>query len=145
MSEQIVEIVTRVLSEAGVSDLLIAVFGAILTYIFGRIGKNVLTDQKKKTAIEIITAAVGALGEVAKTYKQTNSDNKLQPTQKIQLAQTAISNAQQIGNRVGLDILGTLGPELAELAVTEAVKRLKSADINRKANTLPQAVKNLLP
>jgi len=105
---------------------------------------NVLSDQKKKIAREIVMMAVSQLADVAKTYKSTSGDKKLTPEQQTTLTNNAISNAQEIGKNAGIDVVKTLGPEGAELAVKLAVKALKSV-VERKIPTLPADVEKNLP
>jgi hypothetical protein len=138
------ETLLAIIGSPVVSNLLITVVGALLTYVFGKVGTNILSDQKKKIAREIVMMAVSQLADVAKTYKATSSDKKLTTEQQQTLTNNAISNAQEIGKNAGIDVVKTLGPEGAELAVKLAVKALKSV-IERKTPALPADVEKNLP
>lgn len=138
------ETLLAIIGSPVVSNLLITVVGALLTYVFGKVGTNILSDQKKKIAREIVMMAVSQLADVAKTYKSASGDKKLTPEQQTTLTNNAISNAQEIGKNAGIDVVKTLGPEGAELAVKLAVKALKSA-VERKIPALPADVEKNLP
>ena len=137
--------VIAILGSEVVSNLLITAIGTALTYVFSKIGKNVLNDQKKKIAREIIMMAVSQLADTAKTYKKTNpGPDKLTKEQEITLTNNAIANAQEIAKNAGIDIIKTLGPEGAELAVKLAVKSLKSY-VEKKIPRLSNEVESHLP
>jgi hypothetical protein len=139
------ETLLAIIGSPVVSNLLITVVGALLTYVFGKVGTNILSDQKKKIAREIVMMAVSQLADVAKTYKATSGgDKKLTAEQQQTLTNNAISNAQEIGKNAGIDVVKTLGPEGAELAVKLAVKALKSV-VERKIPALPADVEKNLP
>jgi hypothetical protein len=138
------EALLAIIGSPVVSNLLITVVGALLTYVFGKVGTNILSDQKKKIAREIVMMAVSQLADVAKTYKATSGDKKLTAEQQQTLTNNAISNAQEIGKNAGIDVVKTLGPEGAELAVKLAVKALKSV-VERKIPALPADVEKNLP
>lgn len=136
--------VLAILGSPAISNLLVTAIGAILTYIFGKIGTNILSDQKKKVARDIVMAAVSQLAETAKTFKTSSDSGKLTPEQIQTLTNNAVTNAQEIGKRLGIDVAKTLGPEGAELAVKLAVKSLKSL-AQKKTPNLPADVKEILP
>jgi hypothetical protein len=133
------------LSNDAAMELLVALFGTIITLIARKVGRGVIAEQNMKKAREIVVASVNTLGDVAKEYKKQNADSKLTQEQKDVLVTRAISRAQEIGKRTGFDVVGTLGPELVQLAVTEAVKRLKARAIKNEAADLPADVKDILP
>lgn len=137
--------VIAILGSEVVSNLLITAIGAALTYVFSKIGKNVLNDQKKKIAREIIMMAVSQLADTAKDFKKNNpGPNKLTKEQEVTLTNNAIANAQAIAKGAGIDIIKTLGPEGAELAVKLAVKTLKSY-VEKKIPRLSNEVESHLP
>lgn len=103
-----------------------------------------LSDQKKKVARELIMTAVSQLAETAKEFKVKNEDQKLTSDQKQTLMNNAIANAQVIGKNTGIDVIKTLGPEGAQLAVSLAVKTLKSV-VEKKTPKLSAEVEKLLP
>lgn len=138
-------IVSFLMSETGLT-LLAWIIGSLISALFSyeKILKFLDESKKKKlrTALDYLEASVLKQRDQVEKMK-TESGGSLTEAQKKELENNVIENLKETAKNTGVDAVKIIGPDLVQVAIVQAVKKLKSSVPIVNTPQLPSSVKSL--